>query len=430
MSTKEVSVPRPDEEKAMSTVSDEPSKSTPPPHLTIPDGGTRAWLVVLGAMIINGCSFGYSSSFGVYQAYYQLNQLSSKTASDIAWIGSIQLCFMFAGGVVAGALFDRYGARVIMVPACGAYVLAIMFTSLCTEYYQFILAQGVFGGLANGFLFSPAIAVVGHYFAKKRGAALGMVAIGSSVGGVIIPIALERSFNSRVGFGWGVRAVGFVMLFLLAIACVLVKERLPPRAGRLFAPEAIRQKSYVLVVAGVFFLIWGVFVIYFFISGYAISKIRMDTDLAFYLLSIMNGASLVGRLFFGFMSDKAGTLSLLSFVAVANGVLIFCWTQTVNQAGLIAWSVIFGFMSGGIFSLFPAAIASVVPKPQFIGVYMGQSMAAFGIAGLTGGPIAGAIVSKYGFFDAAVFGGVSLLAGGALLVAARFTHQPNWSVKA
>lgn len=31
---------------------------------TFPEGGTRAWLVVFGAMIVNGCSFGYLSSFG------------------------------------------------------------------------------------------------------------------------------------------------------------------------------------------------------------------------------------------------------------------------------------------------------------------------------------------------------------------------------
>ena len=29
-----------------------------------PEGGARAWLVVLGAMIVMGCSFGYLSAFG------------------------------------------------------------------------------------------------------------------------------------------------------------------------------------------------------------------------------------------------------------------------------------------------------------------------------------------------------------------------------
>jgi len=48
----------------------------------------------------------------VYEAYYQGHQLSHKSPSDIAWIGSIQLFFVFGGGLFAGALFDRIGARV------------------------------------------------------------------------------------------------------------------------------------------------------------------------------------------------------------------------------------------------------------------------------------------------------------------------------
>ncbi|GAM86507.1 hypothetical protein ANO11243_045210 [Dothideomycetidae sp. 11243] len=417
-----------DEEKGESPA---PVTETSAPQMpSFPEGGARAWGVVLGSMIINGCSFGYATAFGVYQAYYQEHQLSHKNPSDIAWIGSIQFFFMFAGGFVSGSLFDRYGARVVMIPGTIGYVLALMFTSLCKEYWQFILAQGVFGGICNGLIFSPALAAVGHYFQKKRGAAMGLVAVGSSVGGVIFPIVLQKAFYGKVGFGWGVRAVAFAMLGLLSIACVLVVERLPPRRGRFFAPEAFRQRSYVLLLSGIFLVFWGVLLIYFFISEYAIEKIHMGTELAFYLLSITNAASLVGRVFFGALGDKAGFLSLFSLVALLNTILVFCWTATKTNAGLIVWGIVFGFTSGGVFSLFPAGIASITPKPQFIGTYMGQGMIFFAVAGLTGSPIGGAIIDKYGYLDGSMFGGASLLVGFLLIVAARFSHQPQWSVKA
>lgn len=38
--------------------------------------------------------------------------LSHETQSTISWIGSVQLFFLYAGGVVGGPLFDRYGAKV------------------------------------------------------------------------------------------------------------------------------------------------------------------------------------------------------------------------------------------------------------------------------------------------------------------------------
>ncbi|KAF2157792.1 MFS general substrate transporter [Myriangium duriaei CBS 260.36] len=305
-----------------------------------------------------------------------------------------------------------------------------MLTSICKEYWQFILAQGVFGGICNGLIFSPALATVGHYFNKKRGAALGMVAVGSSIGGTIFPIVLQQSFYGRVGFGWGVRATAFVMLFLLAIACALIVERLPPRKGRIFAPEAFLQPSYILVLIGVFFLFWGLFLIFFFVSEYAMQDVHMGSSLSFYLLSIINGASLFGRMTFGILGDKVGFLSLLAFVGLINGIIVLCWTTATTNAGLIVWCIFFGFGSGGIFSLFPAAIVQVTSKPQYIGTYIGQGMVFFAIAGLTGSPISGAIVTKYGYLDGSLFAGVSLLVGFVFLVGARFAFQPSWTVKA
>lgn len=48
----------------------------------------------------------------VYQEYYESHQLSSYSPSSIAWIGSLQSFFLFAGAAVTGPLFDRIGAKV------------------------------------------------------------------------------------------------------------------------------------------------------------------------------------------------------------------------------------------------------------------------------------------------------------------------------
>lgn len=50
-------------------------------------------------------TFGYASSFGVYQDLYTLNSASS--ASSISWIGSLQLSLMFMLGIVSGRLLDQ-----------------------------------------------------------------------------------------------------------------------------------------------------------------------------------------------------------------------------------------------------------------------------------------------------------------------------------
>lgn len=206
---------------------------------------------------------------------------------------------------------------------------------------------------------------------------------------------------------------------MLAIACVLIKERLPPRRGPLFAPQAFVEPAYIFIVLGVFFLFWGIYYPYFFISEYASEKIHMSSNMAFYTLSILNASSLPGRIMFGILGDRFGMMNMLLLSVLSAAITLFCWTQTASNVGLVVWTVIFGVASGGIFSLFPACVAAVVPQPQLIGTYLGQAMAIFAIAGLTGSPIAGALVANYGYFNASIFAGLSMLVGFAFVFASR-----------
>src|ERR1700722_1551895 len=121
-----------------------------------------------------------------------------------------------------------------------------MMTSICTSYYQFILAQGVLGGISAGMTMSPAMAATGQYFNKKRAAALGMAVAGSSLGGVTFPVALGKMlYNPQLGFGWTVRICGFVMLAILVPSCTGIRARLPPRTNSFFLPSAFKEAPYV-----------------------------------------------------------------------------------------------------------------------------------------------------------------------------------------
>ena len=72
-----------------------------------PDGGSKAWLCVLGSFCIMFCSFGWVNCIGVFQAYYQTHLLAGYSSSTVSWIPSLQLFFMFFFGPVIGTLYDR-----------------------------------------------------------------------------------------------------------------------------------------------------------------------------------------------------------------------------------------------------------------------------------------------------------------------------------
>ena len=70
---------------------------------------------------------------------------------------------------------------------------------------QICAHRGVLVQLCSGAIFGPSIAIVGHWFKKRRAIALAIVAIGSSAGGTVMPIAFGRLLNE----------VGLVALFSL-----------------------------------------------------------------------------------------------------------------------------------------------------------------------------------------------------------------------
>ena len=69
-----------------------------------------------------------------------------------------------------------------MIPCCILSVLSIALTSLCTEYYQVFLAQGLGFGIGASGILTPGFVCAGQWFHQRRGLAVGIVAAGSSLG--------------------------------------------------------------------------------------------------------------------------------------------------------------------------------------------------------------------------------------------------------
>lgn len=55
-----------------------------------------------------------------------------------------------------------------MIPASLVYVVSLILTSFCHQYYQFFLAQAVLAGICLGLMFSTTLAIVGHYFNARQ----------------------------------------------------------------------------------------------------------------------------------------------------------------------------------------------------------------------------------------------------------------------
>lgn len=130
---------------------------------------------------------------------------------------------------------------------------------------------------------------VGTWFHKNRALAFGVMASGSSLGGVLFPIMIKR-LVAEVGFAWAMRIAAFLILALLIYANLTVKSRFPPNPTPWSLREFIdplRELPYLLVVIAAFFFFFGMFLPFTYVIVEA-EYYGMSADLAGYLVSILN----------------------------------------------------------------------------------------------------------------------------------------------
>ncbi|KAJ5145514.1 MFS monocarboxylate transporter [Penicillium bovifimosum] len=331
----------------------------------------RAWLTVLGAFSTFFCSVGFINAFGVFQEYYRAHQLSDSSDFDISWIGSFETFALFSGAPLTGLLVDRVGPTMLLIAGSLAMLMAIFMTSLCSQYYQFFLAQAVLLGSSMSLLFCPAIATVSRYFHKNVGLAMGVTVGGSSAGGVIWPIVLNELLNKHgVSFGWTIRIIGFIMLPLLVLAVLTVipppktnhLEEVVPGEGTQQTHEKDIQKkdiisllkntTFLLLCAGLAISYLGMFSPFFYATSYA-ESLGHSKSFAFYLVSIINAASLFGRVLPGVLADHYGHFNLCGLAAMLSGIIALCWTSATSIAGLVIWALSYGLSSGVRITSYP-----------------------------------------------------------------------------
>ncbi|KAK1243447.1 hypothetical protein MKX07_004075 [Trichoderma sp. CBMAI-0711] len=395
-----------------------------------PNGGLRAWLVVVGAWCTSFCSFGWINSVGAFQDYYQASLLKEYSASTISWIPSLQIFFMMALGPFIGLIYDKYGPRWLIIGGTFLHVFGLMMTSISTEYYQILLSQGVCSAVGVSAIFQPALNSIATWFTTKRGAAYGLLATGSSLGGVIFPIMVRRLID-EVGFGWAMRISAFLILALLIVAILTVTTHNPPK----FQPITLKRMitpfteiQFSCLAMGLLLFTFGLYVPIDYVSVEA-AQAGMDPNLAQYLVPILNAGSLFGRVFSGFAGDKWGRYNIFVSVCYLAGIFVLgLWIPAATDGARIAFATLFGFMSGAYVALI-AALVVQISHPSEIGFRTGLIFLASSVGGLTTDPISGAILEKpIGWLGPKIFAGILCIVGTSFVLAARI-HRTGWKLR-
>ncbi|CAG8220038.1 unnamed protein product [Penicillium salamii] len=363
--------------------------------LTFPEGGREAWICLTGSFLMMFPSFGFQTAVGSVQDYIVTHQLAEYGDRDVGWITAVLVFLTLFLGVQFGPLFDRYGPRVLLVCGCLGNFLCYILLAECSKYWHFMLCLGVLGGISSAVITTVSIAVLSHWFNRRRALASGICMGGSSAGGAIIPLMLRDLFQ-QYGWLWAIR-------------------RLPTSTKSRATIDFAAFKSPRLC-----FLAVAVFSFEFIIFGCAAllpSYVRYSgfpTNAQFYSLTVLNSMSLVGRVLPGFAADQVGRFNILLILVIITMIILAgVWLPygSHDEVTLYVVVAIFGFGSGGWLSLAPVCAGQLCDTKDY-GRFYGTvySVASFGV--LLTVPIGGQLLQSttpqvlIGFYSAVLLVGL------------------------
>lgn len=139
----------------------------------------------------------------------------------------------------------------------------------------------------------------------------------------------------------------------------------------------------------------------------------------------MNAGSVVGRALPGYYADVVGPFNVCMFSVVLSLVACLCVWLPLGQtaAGIIVFSILFGFGSGTSIAIAPVCIGRMCKTQQY-GRYYATTYTVVSFACLIGIPIAGSIVGASGgeYKNLIIFTGSIYIGSLVFLMAAKVSQ--------
>jgi MFS family permease len=315
------------------------------------------------------------------------------------------------GNLVIGRLVDRFGVTLALNGA--ALMIAAGFTlSVLAPSIAMLSLTHLLLGLGTAVGFGPLIADISHWFLKRRGIAVALVASGNYLSGAIWPTALADILADS---GW--RSVyltlALVALVVLMPLSLLLRRQLP--AGTHEASAAAsgrnshstgltpRQLQWMLGVAGIGCCV-AMSMPQVHIVAYCVG-LGYGPAIGAEMLSLMLLGGVVSRVISGLLADRLGGLLTLLVGSVLQCIALFLYLPYDGMVSLYMVSLVFGLAQGGIVPSYALVVREYMP-PREAGARVGFVMMMTILGMALGGWMSGWIYDVTGSYQLAFVNGI------------------------
>jgi MFS family permease len=379
----------------------------------------HGWRIVAVAMLALGLSNGITS--------YSYGLLVLPIGSEFSASRGDMMLGMTAGSLGAilfspklGTLIDKQSARLLFSGAALLLGLALALISVAQNVWQFVAVFGLLTPIAATLLGPLGTnTVIARWFTRQRGRALGILAMGTSIGGLLVPLLLQALIDA---YGWRQACLWLALLIpalLVPPVLLVVRDRpadmgLQPDGDNADAetvaanaasaadtpmPQLLRDIAFWRISFAV-----GVLMAAFtaalanlvpFASGHGIAGAQ-----AAFLISALAVAGISGKLLFSIFADRINLkLALLGALLLAGLPLA---ALTLHQAywTMVAAAVSLGLASGAFLPAWGAIVARIY-GPAVFGRVMGRMQPVTIVMVMIGTPATGYLFDLTGSYSTA-----------------------------
>ena len=341
----------------------------------------------LGAALATGAG---QYAFGMF--IEPLEQTFGWSRSQI----TASLSFTAVGALIApflGRIMDRYGAKRIMAVSLVLIALSYLLRPMMTElWHWYALSLFQYAGYTGASMLSGG-KLVGMWFHRRRGRAMGITAMGNNFGGLVIPPMLGFLLP-LVAWEGAYVSLGILSIALVAYVLVVVRdfptradlgaelgadntdniESSPRLSGTRIASgwtlgEALRSRSFYAIATAVML---GTFT-YAAILPQIITHLTgqgASIAVATTVLSVFAVCGMIGKSVMGFLAERITSryALMINFCGQAIFLVLLIWADDP----IIMWTAtpLFGFFNGAFGALFQLVVQDAFGVRHF-GAIMG-----------------------------------------------------------
>jgi sugar phosphate permease len=341
--------------------------------------------------------------------YPEIRQSFNWTHAQVSEPASYYFIFIACIVPLVGFLLVRFSPKVLMAFGFSVAFLATIALTKMTDFNQYF---GIYFLLSVAIAFSglmPSMVLLTNWFEEKRGLAVGIFLLGSSIGGIVFPEFAKYLMKTGNDWRYALTGVATLAAFLSFVPLFFIKNK-PNKSVETSTktPPSVSNALSVLQAAKspVFWLILLITAAFWF-CGFAVlshlqlylTDLKFDFNKAVLIRDLFFIFSIIGKVSFGYFSDKFDKRNILILGTICLIVgIAFLRLIPYNPYYAYAYAVIYGFGYSGAFTMIQLTVADYYKGATFSKV-LGFVSAFDSIGGFLGVRLLGIYRTADGNYD-------------------------------